>query len=321
MQSGTYVLPETIPWKAFARASDRATMALVRLDERLARSEVREGWRSRSHFREAAATMLVGGTLVTQEDLILFDAEMPTRVPTIELSRSKTILRARRALADRKASLLFTDEGLGELMGNRTASGRVWEPDRRSFVYDPTRNDVELRERFKAVVREVQNYPPVVAAAVLWDAWIVLEPVEFMGWRAGLIASALLRNRGVARHHLPLINSGAADASFRRDEFSQWHERVMGLMEWIEAGANRGYAECDNLSLAAERYALIAKGVRTSSKLPLVIDTLLSHPIVTVPMVMKKQKISQPTAQKLIDQLSPRELTGRSRYRAYAAII
>jgi hypothetical protein len=49
-----YSLPDPMPWRAIATPLGRAEDALARLDERLSRSPVREGWIARTHLTEAA---------------------------------------------------------------------------------------------------------------------------------------------------------------------------------------------------------------------------------------------------------------------------
>lgn len=65
----------------------RATEALVRLDERIARSPVAKGFVERSHFADAASSLWLDGELVHVEDLVLHDAHMDRRTPTHELTR------------------------------------------------------------------------------------------------------------------------------------------------------------------------------------------------------------------------------------------
>jgi hypothetical protein len=51
-----------------------AGAALVRLDERIARSPVGAGWIERMHFADACASLWIDGELVHLEDLALHDA-------------------------------------------------------------------------------------------------------------------------------------------------------------------------------------------------------------------------------------------------------
>src|SRR5476649_391117 len=96
LDADPYRLPEPMPWRAIAAPLARAEDALARLDERLSRSPVREGWIARTHFSESCAALWLEGELVHLEDLVLHDAGMDIRAPTHELIRTHTILRARR---------------------------------------------------------------------------------------------------------------------------------------------------------------------------------------------------------------------------------
>jgi hypothetical protein len=52
-----------MPWRAIAAPLARAEDALARLDERLSRSPVRDGWIARTHFGEACAALWLEGEL------------------------------------------------------------------------------------------------------------------------------------------------------------------------------------------------------------------------------------------------------------------
>lgn len=80
---------------AVAAAED----AVARLDERLARSRLRDGFNARAHFYDACASLSLAGAFVPLEDLIFHDAEMDLRAPTHELARAHAVLRARRRIA------------------------------------------------------------------------------------------------------------------------------------------------------------------------------------------------------------------------------
>lgn len=47
-----------------------AGIALTRLDERIARSPVGQGWLERTHFTDACASLWIDGELVHLEDLV-----------------------------------------------------------------------------------------------------------------------------------------------------------------------------------------------------------------------------------------------------------
>ncbi|RWA98669.1 MAG: DUF1612 domain-containing protein [Mesorhizobium sp.] len=95
----------------------RATEALARLDERLARSPVREGFVERQHFADAAAALWLMGELVHFEDLVLHDAHMDIRTPTHELTRAHAVLRTRRRILSQKPDWALGRDGFLALTG------------------------------------------------------------------------------------------------------------------------------------------------------------------------------------------------------------
>lgn len=101
-----------------ARESDNR---VARLDERVARSPLREGFIERGHFFDAAASMWLAGELVHVEDLVLHDASMDIRAPTHELTRAHAILRGRRRLWREGAGWGVSASGMATLRGRGSA--------------------------------------------------------------------------------------------------------------------------------------------------------------------------------------------------------
>jgi hypothetical protein len=99
-----------------------ATSALVRLDERMARSDLREGCISRADFADACASLWVDGELVHLEDLVLHDARMGVRAPTHEVTIAQDVLRTRRRILSHPPGWALSREGLRRLCG-RTGEG------------------------------------------------------------------------------------------------------------------------------------------------------------------------------------------------------
>ena len=104
-----------LPLETLIGPAARATEALARLDERLARSPVRDGWIERQHFADAAAALWLEGELVHLEDLVLHDAHMDIRLPTHELTRAHAVLRARRQIFGNKPDWALGADGLRQL--------------------------------------------------------------------------------------------------------------------------------------------------------------------------------------------------------------
>lgn len=95
----------------------RATDALARLDECIARSQIREGFVERQDFADAVASMWVDGALVHVEDLVLHDARRDARTPTHELTLAHFILRLRRQVREHPSGWSLGTAGLARLRG------------------------------------------------------------------------------------------------------------------------------------------------------------------------------------------------------------
>ncbi|WP_165225891.1 RHE_PE00001 family protein [Affinirhizobium pseudoryzae] len=92
-----------------------AAIALTRLDERIARSPVGQGWIERSHFTDACASLWIDGELVHLEDLVLHDATKDIRTPTHELTIARDVLRTRRRIAGQSPDWAFSTDGIRSL--------------------------------------------------------------------------------------------------------------------------------------------------------------------------------------------------------------
>ncbi|WP_033054852.1 MULTISPECIES: RHE_PE00001 family protein [Sinorhizobium] len=90
---------------------------MTRLDERIARSPVGQGWIERMQFADACASLWIDGELVHLEDLVLHDAGHDIRTPTHELTIARDVLRTRRRIAAQSAGWALSPEGLRALRG------------------------------------------------------------------------------------------------------------------------------------------------------------------------------------------------------------
>jgi len=117
MVPSEFQFPAPLPWAALALPLAAAEDALARLDERLAKSPIRNGWIARTHFTDACASLWLDGELVHLEDLVLHDAAMDVRTPTAELIRTHEVLRTRRRIADAKPDWALSPAGIDGLRG------------------------------------------------------------------------------------------------------------------------------------------------------------------------------------------------------------
>jgi hypothetical protein len=112
-----------LPISSLLRPISDAASALSRLDERIARSPVGEGFVERSHFTDACASLWIDGELVHLEDLVLHDATKDIRTPTHELTIARDVLRTRRRIITQPPGWALSSNGLRSLRGHNVVAG------------------------------------------------------------------------------------------------------------------------------------------------------------------------------------------------------
>ncbi len=143
---------------------------MARLDERLAKSPIRDGFIARTHFTDACASLWLEGELVHLDDLVLHDAGMDFHAPTHELTRAHAVLRARRRIADTKPDWALSAAGLAGLRGRGEQGDREAERLNRNGEEDEARgpedegSDADTGEAFR--VAPTDNRLADVFAAV-----------------------------------------------------------------------------------------------------------------------------------------------------------
>ncbi|WP_051558965.1 RHE_PE00001 family protein [Allorhizobium undicola] len=340
----------------------RATEALVRLDERLSRSDISEGLLSRLDFADAIASLWVDGELAHMEDLVFHDARMDVRSPSPELVLAHLVLRARREIASAPADWPFTAAGLARLRGRgvndethtpKPSSLSKLAPDddfdealaafdaalakattalevartstsakaeRHPLLYDLDWDEDARLQKWQAVVGEVESLPSVLGAAIMLDAWQTIAVSEHSPWLGRQLAAAYLRERRTALHHLPTLNVGLRLIARERRHSRDRSERLIAILEAIELGAGQGLKEHDRLVLARAALERRLQDKRDSSRLPALVQLVLSRPMVSAAMAARELSVTQQGALRLIKQLQLRELTGRGRFRAWGIL-
>ncbi|MBM7049247.1 RHE_PE00001 family protein [Rhizobium lusitanum] len=97
------------------RPAFEAGVALTRLDERIARSPVGQGWIERQNFADACASLWIDGELVHLEDLVLHDATRDIRTPTHELTIARDVLKTRRRISGQLPGWALSADGVRSL--------------------------------------------------------------------------------------------------------------------------------------------------------------------------------------------------------------
>src|ERR1700730_2691947 len=77
-----YQIPDPLPWAQLAGPLAAAEDSLARLDERLAKSPIRDGFVARTHYTDAAACLWLEGGVGHLADLVFPASPMATRAPT-----------------------------------------------------------------------------------------------------------------------------------------------------------------------------------------------------------------------------------------------
>ncbi|MCH4542540.1 hypothetical protein DK867_03350 [Ochrobactrum sp. POC9] len=351
---------DDLPFEEFFVPVNKATAALVRLDERLSRSPIREGMVERMHMHDAVASMWLEAELVHMEDLVLHDALMDSRMPSHALTIAHAVLRMRRQIAGRSADWALGPIGIQQLLGRTvdTTPPEI-EPSegtddevnplfddidnllartdallkggvpgkskpettaRDTLLYDDDWDEDARLQEWRDCVVGTRHLPPLMRAALIHDAWFSLEVVQRSSWIGRLLTAAFLRQSGLAMGHLPAISLGLRTK--RPDERRSANRliRLKAFCESIEDAADTTMKEHDRLLLAREQMQRKLKGRRSNSRLPQLMEMVLRSPVISSQMVEKELQVTQQGALKLISELNLREITGRGRFRAWGVL-
>jgi len=355
----------------------RATEVLARLDERLARSPVRDGFVERQHFADAAAALWLEGELVHIEDLVLHDSHMDIRAPTHELTRAHAVLRTRRRICAERPDWALSRDGLLALTGRGGAIPAAAGPkdphregagagtveadapddtqddllaeefaeidavlarsskllsgadvpartpradDRPDLIYDLDWNEEERMAEWRDVIAGTRDLPVVLRGAILLEAWQDIEVLQHATWLGPLLVAALLRQEGLAANHLACLNLGAKNIPRERRRARNRSDRLLACLDAINDAAIAGLKEHDRLVMAKSQMERRLKQRRASSKLPALVELVLSRPLVSTGMIQERLKVTKQGALNLVGELGLREMTGRGRFRAWGII-
>ncbi|PZR94733.1 MAG: hypothetical protein DI537_06740 [Stutzerimonas stutzeri] len=187
-------------------------------------------------------------------------------------------------------------------------------------IRDPDWDERERMGQWRAVLKETASLPATLAGAILFDAWETIEPLQRQHPLGGQLVAAHLRARGKIASHLPGFHVGLKAIPRERRRAHGRMTRLLAFLDAMSAVAEAGMKEIVRLGQAREQMERKARGRRSSSSLPVVIDLVLSRPIVSASMIAKAAEITPRGALNLIAELGVREATGRGRYRAWGIL-
>jgi Protein of unknown function (DUF1612)/HTH DNA binding domain len=193
---------------------------------------------------------------------------------------------------------------------------------RSHLVYDPEQDEAENEDLWLDLIKRTSHWPAVAAAAVAWNAWLDLNLYTRQPWLGLTMAASILRARGLTNHLLPLA-AGFKQSKFRPQGREGAREKLEGFCQVIDQALAIANKDLDRLILARELMNRVTKECRSNSKLPGLVELFLSRPLVTVPLAAKLLKVTPKAVDLMLQQLGgalPRELTGRTRYRAWGIV-
>lgn len=218
-------------------------------------------------------------------------------------------------LAELAAAMRGADRAIVEA---RSPIGRLPLPEERNvLIYDLDWDEDRRLALWRGVVAETSTLPPTLAAAIAADAWESIAPLEHAAWLGKLLTAALLRHRGKTRVHLACLHEGAQKLPYERRRARDPTERLAVHLEAIVAAAEAGLRAHDRCLLARAVMMKKLEGRRSSSRLPALLDYVLTRPIVSAAMIAQALRVTPRAAQNLVGELGLREATGRTRYRAW----
>ncbi len=96
--------------------------------------------------------------------------------------------------------------------------------------------------------------------------------------------------------------------------------RLLAIAHGLLATAEIGLKEHDRLTLAKTMMDRKLDGRRASSRLPELVELVMAKPLVSAGMVAKTLEVTLQAARRIVLELGLREMTGRGRFLAWAAI-
>lgn len=184
--------------------------------------------------------------------------------------------------------------------------------ERDPLIHDPDWDASARLDDWRSLLDRDVKLPPVLAAAVLWDAWESISPLQHQPWLGTLLVAAGLRQRRKTTAHLLALNVRLRVMSRERRRHGAMTTRLLAFLDAVAEAAALGLKEHDRLMLAREQMLRRTRDRRGNSKLPRLIDYVLTRPLVSSAMIEKELRVTTRGALNLGGELGLREIRGEA---------
>jgi hypothetical protein len=202
------------------------------------------------------------------------------------------------------------------LDGQLAASPRPRDP----LVYDLDWNEQERLQAWRIARDQTRDLPPLLASALLWEAWARVAPLQHRPWLGNLLVAAHLREAQKTKAHLVCLNAGLRLVSRQRRRAEDRTGRLIVWCDGVAAASEAGMKDHDRWLLTRRQLERKLVGRRSTSHLAALIDLVLAHPIANANLIARELGVTPRAAQNLVAELGLREATGRGRYRAWGIL-